>query len=137
MKEKDVVVVEQEVDRLHIEDLTQKQDEKLDALFENIVTDSEKKEESAAEADEPKPKKRKTAVRKKPAAAVKEVSHKAAEETKPVKKTRLKKKAEPKKEPPKEQTGKTFMTYMASDLFNDVIEPEAIVLHYEKADDDE
>lgn len=136
-KEKDVVVVEQEVDRLHIEDLTQKQDEKLDALFENIVTDSEKKEESAAEADEPKPKKRKTAVRKKPAAAVKEESQKAAEETKPVKKTRRKKKAEPKKEPPKEQTGKTIMTNMASDLFNDVIEPEAIVLHYVKADEDE
>ena len=136
-KEKDVVVVEQEVDRLHIEDLTQKQDEKLDALFENIVTDSEKKEESAAEADEPKPKKRKTAVRKKPAAAVKEESQKAAEETKPVKKTRRKKKAEVKKEPPKEQTGKTIMTNMASDLFNDVIEPEAIVLHYEKADEDE
>ena len=125
------------MDRLHIEDLTQKQDEKLDALFENIVTDSEKKEELAAEADEPKPKKRKTAVRKKPAAAVKEESQKAAEETKPVKKTRRKKKAEVKKEPPKEQTGKTIMTNMASDLFNDVIEPEAIVLHYEKADEDE
>ena len=73
--------------------------DKLDALFENIVTDSEKKEESAAEADEPKPKKRKTAVRKKPAAAVKEESQKAAEETKPVKKTRRKKKAEVKNSP--------------------------------------
>lgn len=99
--------------------------------------EQDKKEESAAEADEPKPKKRKTAVRKKPAAAVKEESQKAAEETKPVKKTRRKKKAEVKKEPPKEQTGKTIMTNMASDLFNDVIEPEAIVLHYEKADEDE
>ncbi len=29
------------------------------------------------------------------------------------------------------------MTNMASDLFNDVIEPEAIVLHYVKADEDE
>ena len=94
-------------------------------------------EESAAYADEQTPNKPKTAVRKKPAAAVKEESQKAAEETKPVKKTRRKKKAEPKKEPPKEQTGKTIMTNMASDLFNDVIEPEAIVLHYVKADEDE
>ena len=118
-KEKDVVVVEQEVDRLHIEDLTQKQDEKLDALFE-------------------KPKKRKSAAKKKTVSPAKEEMQEGAEEEKkPVKKTRRKKKAEPKAEQPKKETGKTIMTNMASDLFNDVIEPEAIVLHYEKADEDE
>ena len=137
-KEKDVVVVEQEVDRLHIEDLTQKQDEKLDALFENIVTDSEKKEEPDKEADEAKPKKRKSAAKKKTVSPAKEEMQEGAEEEKkPVKKTRRKKKAEPKAEQPKKETGKTIMTNMASDLFNDVIEPEAIVLHYEKADEDE
>ena len=69
--------------------------------------------------------------------AKEETQEGAEEEKKPVKKTRRKKKAEPKAEQPKKETGKTIMTNMASDLFNDVIEPEAIVLHYEKADEDE
>lgn len=141
-KEKDVVVVEQEVDRLHIEDLTQKQDEKLDALFENIITDTEKKEEPKPEAEEPKAKKRKPAAKKKTASAstaeTKKEPKEATEEKKPVKKTRRKTKKDAEKgEQPKKESGKTIMTNMASDLFDDVIEPEAIVLHYEKADEDE
>lgn len=136
-KDKEVVVVEQEVDRLHIEDLTQKQDEKLDALFENIVTDTEKKEEPEADTEKPKAKKRKTTAKKKTAAA-KEVPIPEAEDEKPVKKARRKTKKETKTEEaaPKKKSS-TIMTNMANDLFDDVIEPEAIVLHYEKADDED
>lgn len=129
--EKKVVVVEQEPDRMHIEDLTQKQDEKLDALFENIVTETDKKEDTAAKPEESKPKRRRTTKKKA------EQDEPKAEEQKPVKKSRkTKKKAEPKEEEKKTDT-ETMMTSMANDLFDDVIEPEAIILHYEKADEEE
>lgn len=132
----EVVVVEQETDRISIEDLTQKQDEKLDALFENIVTDTEKKEDKQEEVKkEEKPKKRR-------------VTRKKTEETKAdtkkttkartTKRTRKKKIEETEsQETEKKETNESIMTNMASDLFDDIIEPEAIVLHYEKADEEE
>ncbi len=132
----EVVVVEQETDRIPIEDLTQKQDEKLDALFENIVTDTEKKEDKQEEVKkEEKPKKRR-------------VTRKKTEETKAdtkkttkartTKRTRKKKIEETEsQETEKKETNESIMTNMASDLFDDIIEPEAIVLHYEKADEEE
>ncbi len=124
----ETVVVEQETDRIPIEDLAQKQDEKLDALFENIVTDTEKKEEKPEEVKETvKPKKRKTSRKK---AEETETDNKKTEKPK---RTRKKKTEETKKK----ESSETIMTNMASDLFDDVIEPEAIVLHYEKAEEEE
>ena len=124
----ETVVVEQETDRIPIEDLAQKQDEKLDALFENIVTDTEKKEEKAEEVKEAaKPKKRKTSRKKA------EETETVSEKTEKPKRTRKKKTEETKKK----ESSETIMTNMASDLFDDVIEPEAIVLHYEKAEEEE
>lgn len=124
----ETVVVEQETDRIPIEDLAQKQDEKLDALFENIVTDTEKKEEKPEEVKETvKPKKRKTSRKK---AEETETDNKKTEKPK---RTRKKKTEDTKKK----ESSETIMTNMASDLFDDVIEPEAIVLHYEKAEEEE
>ena len=128
----DVVVVEQETDRIPIEDLTQKQDEKLDALFENIVTDTEKKEDKQ---EEEKPKKRRVSRKK---TEDTKTDTKKTTKTKTTRKSRKKKTEETESvETEKKETNESIMTNMASDLFDDIIEPEAIVLHYEKADEEE
>lgn len=128
----DVVVVEQETDRIPIEDLTQKQDEKLDALFENIVTDTEKKEDKQ---EEEKPKKRRVSRKK---TEDTKTDTKKTTKTKTTRKSRKKKTEETEcVETEKKETNESIMTNMASDLFDDIIEPEAIVLHYEKADEEE
>ena len=140
--EKETVVVEQEIDKLQIEDLTQRQDEKLDQLFENIVTDSssEKKASEAVKEEKPKRKRRspkKNKEDKKPEGkAEKEAEKKPAKEKKHTSSKDGKQEDKPKKTNVA-TIEETIVTSMAEDLFNDVIEPEAIVLHYEKADEDD
>ena len=132
----DVVVVEQETDRIPIEDLTQKQDEKLDALFENIVTDTEKKEDKQEEVKEEEKTKKRRVSRKKTEDT--KTDTKKTTKTKTTRKSRKKKTEETESvETEKKETNESIMTNMASDLFDDIIEPEAIVLHYEKADEEE
>lgn len=107
------------LDKMEIEDLTQKQDAKLDQLFENIVSEPEKKEKEAVKETK-KTKKKTTASRKK---AVQEQKN----ETKRGKQKVATEKAE--------TTASPFTT-MGTDLLDDVVEPEAIVLHYESEDEE-
>lgn len=144
--EKEPVVVEKK-DTMEFEDLAKTQDAPLDELFGNILETNEKIKDKTSEE-----KKKKT---------TKKAENTATEESdleEPVKKKRGRKKksettqdnetVETKKRKPdekedvvKQHTSTNFtnniMNGMASDLFNDVVEPEAIVLHYEKADDED
>lgn len=138
---KDTVVVEQEIDKLQIEDLTQRQDEKLDQLFENIVTDTSSEKKESDEEKEEKPKRKRRSTKKKKEESKPTEKAKKETEAKP-KAGKKKKEGNDKQEDTTKKTGdttieETIVTSMAEDLFNDVIEPEAIVLHYEKADEDE
>lgn len=152
--------------KLEIADLAQKQDEGLDQLFENIVTDTDKKEEPLEEAPVKKPRKprvKKTVSEQTPAkkadkkeppvkkaskeeTKTKDASKDSSEEEKPKRRGR-KPKAESvdkntavsEEKPKKTRTKKkeSVMNTIAKDLFDDVIEPESIILHYEKADEEE
>lgn len=125
----DSVVVDTGVEKLEIEDLTQ--EEGLDQLFETIVTDAttdvekaEKKEVDTKLAEEGKGKRR----GRKPKVE-------SRKNTEALKKEHIKNKMSKKEEMDKKAD--RVVDTMAQDLFDDVIEPEAIVLHYEKADEDE
>lgn len=95
---KDPVVVDKKSDKMEIEDIVQ--DAPLDQLFDNIVTDNDKKDEGQAKTKRPR-------------------------KTKSTPKTTTEKKATTKKK------------IEVQDLLDDMIEPEAITLHYEKADEEE
>ena len=131
----DVVVVETGADKLEIGDLAAKQDTPLDQLFETIVDNNEgKKVEVSDQVEEP--------VETKPVEdAPKDAKPKRKRHPKePVEKEQapLEKPVEKKEEPkPATKASSNAMANlnMAKDLFDDIIEPEAIVLHYEKADE--
>ena len=80
------------IDCISMEITAQKQDEKLDALFENIVTDSEKKEESGRSGKNRKAEEAKNGSNEKAVKAAKRGITKSGRGLKP-KKTRRKKKS--------------------------------------------
>lgn len=133
--QKESVVVDK-IEPIEIEDLAKTEEAPLDELFETIEKKAIKHEQPSEEVKEEKPK-RKKAVKAKVEAV-------ANEEEEPVKKKRGRKKKsevealkdeEVKEEKPKDKPASSIFQGMANDLLNDVIEPKAIVLHYEKADD--
>lgn len=157
--EQDVVIVENSKEKIEIEDLAVKQDAPLDQLFETIVdtdtvTDKKDMEEEAKEVIdktsmmeetlmEPVKKKRKRRT-KAQIEADKAKEDRKKEESQDNKKQ--KKETKKKKEDLKlshddtenhSKVNPLSSMGMADDLFNDVIEPEAIVLHYEKADEED
>lgn len=97
-----------------LEDLTSAAQAPLDRLFENIVETDKPAETNVQEETAPAAKAKPRRKKKK---------HKVAAPAKEAQ-------AEGKEEP----AAKTITT-MADDLFSDVVEPEAIVLHYEKEDE--
>ena len=125
--DKDVVVVENTTDKIEIADLAEKQDAPLDQLFETIVDSNEGKKVEVEDLLEPKEEKKETDKPKEKKSASKS------------KKNKSEKKAEKKSEPnveevkneEKKATSPIANMDMAKDLFDDIIEPEAIVLHYE------
>ena len=157
--EQDVVIVENSKEKIEIEDLAVKQDAPLDQLFETIVdtdtvTDKKDMEEETKEVIdktsmmeetlmEPVKKKRKRRT-KAQIEADKAKENRKKEESQDNKKQ--KKETKKKKEDLKlshddtenhSKVNPLSSMGMADDLFNDVIEPEAIVLHYEKADEED
>ena len=136
----DAVVVDHGLDpKIEIADLAQKQDEGLDQLFENIVSDSDKKEEEKkveAVVEEPVKKPRK------PRAKKSEVKAEIDEEVKPKRRGRKPKSetsdtAKQEEKKTRKKKNESVMNTIAKDLFDDVIEPESIILHYEKADEED
>lgn len=106
-------------EKMEIGDLTDEEGAGLDQLFDNIVSESDKNETSKTVDDivmevTPSTKKKQAIKEVKP---TKEVNKKAIkkEESKPVKSNAF---------------------HGASDLLDDMVEPETIVLHYENVDDD-
>ena len=131
--EKDVVVVENTADKIEIADLAVKQDAPLDELFETIVDNNEGKKVEVEDLLEPKEevKEEKQEVveqkeEKKPVSKPK----KKKTEKKVEKKVEVKEEVKDVKEEKKAVNPMANMD-MAKDLFDDIIEPEAIVLHYE------
>lgn len=108
------------LDKMKIEDLAQEQDSGLDQLFENIVTDTDKVEdEKTVESDKGKKRGRK----------------KKNEEL--LDTTRKTHQAERKEEQVKETKPKQRSSILgASELLDDMVEPETIVLHYESVEDE-
>lgn len=152
----DAVVVDTGPDKLKIEDLAQ--DEGLDQLFENIVADTTADVEKHNEHDEKTSKLSQKSVAKKTTEVQADIAMASTETKSKPKRRGRKPKAESetaldiktdtnagvKKPASIENAKKTnkkkvdgVMESMAQDLFDDVIEPEAIVLHYEKADEDD
>ncbi|MGX8852664.1 diadenylate cyclase CdaA [Amedibacillus sp. YH-ame10] len=124
-KNEEVEPVKTEKKEMEIEDLAQKQDSGFDQFFDNIVSESEKKEES----------------RKNDKQKAKQVEIEIEETPVPKKRPRKTKseevvKEDMKKEVKKEERKPSSISTMGADLFDDVVEPETIVLHYESADDD-
>ena len=149
--EQDVVIVEENKEpkeAMTIENLAGAQDAPLDQLFETIVEPTEVKAELEHKEEKVK----------------EEAQKKAPVEEKPKKKRKRRTKAEIEADKAKEveankaraqeiaqtvevkEKVKEVETIadnplasmgLAQDLFDDIIEPEAIVLHYEKADEDE
>ncbi|MEF9966927.1 MAG: DNA integrity scanning protein DisA nucleotide-binding domain protein, partial [Longicatena sp.] len=109
--------VQEPVDKMEIEDLTQKQDKGFDQLFDNIVSEKDKDKDKEKDNE-------------KDSELVHKSNHKKA---KP--KGKEPKKEKKVKEEEQHENAQTSMSNMASSLFDDVIEPEAIVLHYEKDDE--
>lgn len=131
-KEEDAVdIVQSEsvvLDKLEIEDLAQKQDTGLDQLFDNIVSEPEKKEEPVKKE-------------KKKEQTVKTTEQKEETKEEPKKKRGRKKKTEVVQEDAaivkEEKKQASTFSSMAADLLDDVVEPETIVLHYESAEDED
>lgn len=122
-KNKKVVVVEANKDKIKIENLAASQDEPLDQLFENIVDSSEVKKN---ENENTKNKE------------FKDNDNKIMKKEKAIEVPKEKKLKSEKIEKVEEKTSTSYVDLgIAKDLLDDVIEPEAIVLHYEKADDKE
>ncbi len=115
------MVVETNKDKIKIENLAASQDEPLDQLFENIVDSSEGKKNESIKNKESKEKNKKIMKNEKIIEDSKEKNIKSK-----------------KVEKVEEKSSNSYVNLgIAKDLFDDVIEPEAIVLHYEKADDKE
>lgn len=115
------VVVETNKDKIKIENLAASQDEPLDQLFENIVDSGEGKKNESIKNKESKEKDNKIMKNEKIIEVSKEKNIKSE-----------------KVEKVEEKSSNSYVDFgIAKDLFDDVIEPEAIVLHYEKADDKE
>lgn len=143
--EKEPVIVDKK-DSIEIEDLAKTQEAPLDELFGNILESNEKlKDKKSEEKKKKAPKKadkvadevllQEEPVKKKRGRKKKTETVEETIKTE-VKKNKSTKKQDNVKNDSTNSFSNNIMNGMASDLFNDVVEPEAIVLHYEKADDE-
>ena len=111
-------------DKIKIENLAAAQDEPLDQLFENIVDSNDVMKNDKEEVKEVNKQENNHKEN-----SVVEVKENKVVETK---------KVEPKEAKKEVKESSSYVDLgIAKDLFDDVIEPEAIVLHYEKVDDKE
>lgn len=147
----ETVIVDTALEKLKIEDLAQ--EDGLDQLFENIVADTTADIEKHDKKEDVKDDSQKKATRKKKIATKEEVAAKEdikdsstpkrrgrkpkVQTVKEVQKETEQTEQDIEKKPHKKKKTDNVMESMAQDLFDDVIEPEAIVLHYEKADEDD
>lgn len=145
----DKEVVVGNVEKMEIEDLTQSQESPLDQLFETIIEPEKKDVDEVMEHEVPE-----TSLKETSSQGIEKDTHQ--EETEKKEETEVEKPKKRKRrtkmemeaarakeqeekeavEKEKELTKQDFSN-MANDLFNDIIQPEAIVLHYEKEDEDD